>query len=65
MLLLLLAAAREPQSVWHQARRLLVRRCSRLVVLGRVLLLAPLLAMGFAVSARRTTLPPRQEPVLP
>jgi hypothetical protein len=31
----------------------------------RVLLLAPLLAMGFAVSARRTTPPPRQEPVLP
>ena len=31
-------------------------------------LLAPLLAMGFAVSARRTTPspgPPRQEPVLP
>ncbi len=31
----------------------------------RVLLLAPLLAMGFAVSARRSTPPPRQAPVLP
>jgi hypothetical protein len=28
-------------------------------------LLAPLLAMGFAVSARRSTPPPRQAPVLP
>ena len=31
----------------------------------RVLLLAPLMAMGFAVSARRSTSPPRQKPVLP
>jgi len=31
----------------------------------RVLLLAPLLAMGFAVSARRTTPPPLQDPLLP
>ena len=31
----------------------------------RVLLLAPLLAMGFAVSARRRSRPLRQEPVLP
>jgi hypothetical protein len=31
----------------------------------RVLLLAPLLAMWFAVSARRSTSPPRQKPVLP
>ena len=31
----------------------------------RVLLLAPLMAMGFAVSARRITPPPRPEPVLP
>jgi hypothetical protein len=31
----------------------------------RVLLLAPLLAMGFAVSARRTTPPPRPAPVQP
>jgi hypothetical protein len=31
----------------------------------RVLLLAPLLAMGFAVSARRSTSPSRQKPVLP
>jgi hypothetical protein len=30
-----------------------------------VLLLAPLLAMGFAVSARRSTPPPLQAPVLP
>jgi hypothetical protein len=31
---------------------------------GPVPLLAPLLAMGFALSARRTTPPPRQGPVL-
>ncbi|MCX5955034.1 MAG: hypothetical protein NTW51_01185 [Cyanobacteria bacterium] len=31
----------------------------------RVLLLAPLMAMGFAVSARRSTPPPLQAPVLP
>ena len=31
----------------------------------RVLLRAPLLAMGFAVSARRTTPSPRPAPVLP
>jgi hypothetical protein len=31
----------------------------------RVLLRAPLLAMGFAVSARHSSRPPRQEPVLP
>jgi hypothetical protein len=31
----------------------------------RVLLLAPFMAMGFAVSARRTTPPPRPAPVLP
>jgi hypothetical protein len=31
----------------------------------RGLLLAPLLAMGFAVSARRSTPPPPQAPVLP
>jgi len=31
----------------------------------RVLLLAPLLAMAFAVSARRSTPPPRPDPVLP
>ena len=39
MLLLHLAAALEPESLWHQARRLLVRRCSRLVVLGFLLLI--------------------------
>ena len=31
----------------------------------RVLLLAQLMAMGFAVSARRSTPPPLQAPVLP
>jgi hypothetical protein len=31
----------------------------------RVLLLAPLLAMGFAVSARRSRPPPRPDPGLP
>jgi hypothetical protein len=31
----------------------------------RVLLLAPLLAMGFGESARRSTLPPLQAPVVP
>jgi len=31
----------------------------------RVLLLAPLMAIAFAVSARRTTPPPRPDPVLP
>ena len=31
----------------------------------RVLPLAPLMAVGFAVSARRITPPPRPEPVLP
>ncbi|MCX5949663.1 MAG: hypothetical protein NT158_00420 [Cyanobacteria bacterium] len=45
VLLLHVAAALEPQSVWHQARRLLVRRCSRLVMVGFLLLL-PL--QGFA-----------------
>jgi hypothetical protein len=29
VLLLHMAAALQPQSMWHQARRLLVRRCSR------------------------------------
>jgi hypothetical protein len=38
-LLLHMAAALEPQSVWHQARRLLVRRCSRAVMLGFLLLI--------------------------
>ena len=32
VLLLQMAAALEPQSVWHQSRRLLVRRCSRAVM---------------------------------
>ena len=45
VLLLHVAAALEPQSVWHQARRLLVRRCSRLVMVV-FLLLPPL--QGFA-----------------
>ena len=39
VLLLHLAAALEPESRRHQARRLLVRRCSRLVVLGFLLLI--------------------------
>jgi hypothetical protein len=39
VLLLHMAAALEPQSMWHQARRLLVRRCSRAVVLGFLLLI--------------------------
>ena len=78
VLLLHMAAALEPQSVWHQSRRLLVRRCSRAVMVAFLLLLplqglaawrglelAPLMAMGFAVSARRSTPPPRQAPVLP
>jgi hypothetical protein len=39
VLLLHLAAALEPESLRHQARRLLVRRCSRLVVLGFLLLI--------------------------
>jgi hypothetical protein len=34
-----MAAALEPQSMWHQARRLLVRQFSRAVVLGFLLLL--------------------------
>ena len=39
VLLLPMAAALEPQSVWHQSRRLLVRRCSRAVIVGFLLLL--------------------------
>ena len=39
VLLLHMAAALEPQSMWHQARRLLVRQFSRAVVLGFLLLL--------------------------
>ena len=39
VLLLHMAAALEPQSVWHQARRLLVRRCSRAVMVAFLLLL--------------------------
>ena len=39
VLLLHMAAALEPQSMWHQARRLLVRRCSRAVMAGFLLLL--------------------------
>ncbi len=39
VLLLHLAAALEPQSVRHQARLLLVRRCSRTVMLGFLLLI--------------------------
>ncbi len=38
-LLLPMAAALKPQSVWHQSRRLLVRRCSRAVIVGFLLLL--------------------------
>jgi hypothetical protein len=38
-LLLHMAAALEPQSVWHQSRRLLVRRCSRAVMVAFLLLL--------------------------
>jgi hypothetical protein len=45
VLLLHLAAALEPGSRRHQARRLLVRRCSRLVVVGFLLLL-PLQALA-------------------
>jgi hypothetical protein len=39
VLLLHMAAALEPQSMWHQGRRLLVRQFSRAVVLGFLLLL--------------------------
>ena len=39
VLLLHLSAALKPESLRHQARRLLVRRCSRLVVLGFLLLI--------------------------
>ena len=38
-LLLPMSAALKPQSVWHQSRRLLVRRCSRAVIVGFLLLL--------------------------
>jgi len=34
-----MAAAIKPQSVWHQSRRLLVRRCTRAVIVGFLLLL--------------------------
>jgi hypothetical protein len=39
VLLLHMAAALEPQSMWHQSRRLLVRQFSRAVVLGFLLLI--------------------------
>jgi len=39
VLLLPMAAAIKPQSVWHQSRRLLVRRCTRAVIVGFLLLL--------------------------
>ncbi len=39
LLLLPMAAAIKPQSVWHQSRRLLVRRCTRAVIVGFLLLL--------------------------
>jgi hypothetical protein len=50
VLLLHLAAVLNPQSGWHHARRLLVRQCSRLVVLG-FLLLIPL--QGLAATLGR------------
>jgi hypothetical protein len=39
VLLLHMAAALEPQSVWHQTRPLLVRRCSKAVMVAFLLLL--------------------------
>ena len=50
VLLLHLAAVLDPGSVWHHARRLLVRQCSGLVVLG-FLLLIPL--QGLAATLGR------------
>ena len=39
MLLLHMATALEPQSMWHQSRWLLVRRCSKAVIVAFLLLL--------------------------